>query len=285
MRARGPTGRRGAGMKAYRIRLVAWHVFKESVRDRVLYGIAAFALVLVAASLSSARSRRARTSRSSRTSGCRRSSSPAVLMTVFIGVGLVAREIDRRSIYGLLAKPLPRWEFIVGKYFGLVLTIVVNVAAMTGGALHHAGLAAGGPRRRTSGCRGTRRRSIPGCSSRCADPRRAGAAHGDRGVVLDVLVERAVVRRLHRSASSSRESRARTCVDFNDIVEAPAIGARRVGGRLDHPGVRPFDVKAQVVHGIRVPPASSLRRSPTPRCTSRWPSSRRGPVFSRREFK
>ena len=54
-----------------------------------------------------------------------------VLMTVFIGVGLVAREIDRRSIYSLLAKPLPRWEFIVGKYLGLVLTIVVNVAAMT----------------------------------------------------------------------------------------------------------------------------------------------------------
>ena len=52
-------------------------------------------------------------------------------MTVFIGVGLVAREIDRRSIFSLLAKPLPRWEFIVGKYVGLVLTIAVNVWAMT----------------------------------------------------------------------------------------------------------------------------------------------------------
>jgi ABC-type transport system involved in multi-copper enzyme maturation permease subunit len=52
-------------------------------------------------------------------------------MTVVVGVGLVAREIDRRSIFGLLAKPLPRWEFIVGKYAGLVLTVVVNVAAMT----------------------------------------------------------------------------------------------------------------------------------------------------------
>jgi ABC-type transport system involved in multi-copper enzyme maturation permease subunit len=52
-------------------------------------------------------------------------------MTVFIGVGLVAREIDRRSIFALLAKPLPRWEFVVGKYCGLVLTIFVNVAAMT----------------------------------------------------------------------------------------------------------------------------------------------------------
>jgi ABC-2 family transporter len=54
-----------------------------------------------------------------------------LLMAVFIGIGLVAREIDRRSVYSLLAKPLPRWEFIVGKYFGLVLTILVNLGAMT----------------------------------------------------------------------------------------------------------------------------------------------------------
>jgi Cu-processing system permease protein len=44
---------------------------------------------------------------------------------------LVAREIERRSIFSLLAKPLPRWELIVGKYLGLVLTVLVNVAAMT----------------------------------------------------------------------------------------------------------------------------------------------------------
>ena len=61
-------------------------------------------------------------------------------MTVFIGVGLVSREIDRRSIYSLLAKPLPRWEFIVGKYCGLVLTIVVNVAAMTVALYRDAGV-------------------------------------------------------------------------------------------------------------------------------------------------
>jgi ABC-type transport system involved in multi-copper enzyme maturation permease subunit len=54
-----------------------------------------------------------------------------VLMSVFVGVGLVSREIDRRSIHGLLTKPLPRWEFIVGKYAGLMLTIGVNVVAMT----------------------------------------------------------------------------------------------------------------------------------------------------------
>ena len=46
---------------------------------------------------------------------------------MFIGVGLVAHEIDRRSIFNVLSKPLPRWEFVVGKYLGLVLTLVVNV--------------------------------------------------------------------------------------------------------------------------------------------------------------
>ena len=54
-----------------------------------------------------------------------------VLMSVLIGVGLVAREIDRRSIYGLLARPLRRWEFILGKYLGLMLTLTGNVALMT----------------------------------------------------------------------------------------------------------------------------------------------------------
>mgnify|MGYP003331981968 CR=1 FL=1 len=54
-----------------------------------------------------------------------------VLMSVLIGVGLVAREIDKRSIFGLLARPLRRWEFILGKYLGLLMTLAGNVALMT----------------------------------------------------------------------------------------------------------------------------------------------------------
>jgi ABC-type transport system involved in multi-copper enzyme maturation permease subunit len=119
-------------MKAYRIRLVAWHVFKESVRDRVLYGIAAFAVVLVVASLVIGQITAGQDLKIIKDLGLSTIEFAGVLMTVFIGVGLVAREIDRRSIYGLLAKPLPRWEFIVGKYLGLVLTIAANIVLMTG---------------------------------------------------------------------------------------------------------------------------------------------------------
>jgi len=118
-------------MSARRIGLVAWHVFKEGVRDRVLYGIGAFAVLLVVASILIGQITAGEDVKIIKDLGLATIELAGVLMTVFVGVGLVAREIDRRSIFGLLAKPLRRWEFIVGKYAGLVLTVAVNVAAMT----------------------------------------------------------------------------------------------------------------------------------------------------------
>jgi ABC-type transport system involved in multi-copper enzyme maturation permease subunit len=117
-------------MSARRIGLVAWHVFKESVRDRVLYGIGAFALLLVAGSIAIGQITAGQDVKIIKDLGLATIEMAGALMTIFIGVGLVSREIERRSILGLLAKPLPRWEFIVGKYLGLVLTISVNLWAM-----------------------------------------------------------------------------------------------------------------------------------------------------------
>jgi ABC-type transport system involved in multi-copper enzyme maturation permease subunit len=118
-------------MTGRRIGIVAWHVFKESVRDRVLYAILAFAVVLVSASVLIGQITAGQDVKIIKDLGLATIELAGILMAVFIGVGLVAREIERRSVFALLAKPLPRWEFIVGKYLGLVLTIVVNVAAMT----------------------------------------------------------------------------------------------------------------------------------------------------------
>jgi ABC-type transport system involved in multi-copper enzyme maturation permease subunit len=118
-------------MSARRIGLVAWHVFKESIRDRVLYGIAAFAVLLVASSVLLGEITAGQDLKIIKDLGLSTIEFAGVLMSVFIGVGLVAREIDRRSIYSLLAKPLRRSEFIVGKYVGLVLTTTTNVVLMT----------------------------------------------------------------------------------------------------------------------------------------------------------
>ena len=54
---------------------------------------------------------------------------------MFIGVALVSKEMDKRTLYALLAKPVRRWEFLLGKFGGLVLTLAVNTAAMALGLL------------------------------------------------------------------------------------------------------------------------------------------------------
>jgi Cu-processing system permease protein len=113
-----------------RIGLVALHVFKESVRDRVLYAIGAFALLLVASAIAIGQITAGQDVKIIKDLGLATIELAGALMTVFIGVGLVSREIERRSIFGLLAKPLPRWEFIVGKYLGLVVTIAFNLWMM-----------------------------------------------------------------------------------------------------------------------------------------------------------
>src|SRR5207249_985869 len=58
-----------------------------------------------------------------------------LLISVFIGVALVSKEMDKRTLYALLAKPVRRWEFLLGKFGGLVLTLAVNTAAMALGLL------------------------------------------------------------------------------------------------------------------------------------------------------
>src|SRR5690606_20224805 len=108
-RARG--GRRTMTPTLRRIGLVAWHVFKEGVRDRVLYAIGAFALLLVASAILIAQITAGQDVKIIKDLGLAVIELAGVLMAIVIGVGLVAREIDRRSIFSLLTKPLPRWEF------------------------------------------------------------------------------------------------------------------------------------------------------------------------------
>ena len=54
-----------------------------------------------------------------------------LFIAVFIGIGLVSKEVERRSVYSLLPKPIHRYQLILGKYAGLALTLVVNVVIMT----------------------------------------------------------------------------------------------------------------------------------------------------------
>ena len=120
-------------MTVRRISLVAWHAFVEYARDRAFHGLGAFCLVLVllgAAALSAGPLSAGEDVKVVKDLGLALVELTGALMAVVIGAGMIARETERRSILSLLAKPLPRWEFIVGKYAGLLMTIGASVVLM-----------------------------------------------------------------------------------------------------------------------------------------------------------
>jgi ABC-type transport system involved in multi-copper enzyme maturation permease subunit len=116
-----------------RIGTVALNTFREAVRDRVLYNLVFFALVMMAAAILVGQISIDIENIVIVSLGLSAISIIGLLISVFIGVGLVSKEIDKRTLYALLAKPLRRWEFILGKFGGLALTLTVNTAAMAAG--------------------------------------------------------------------------------------------------------------------------------------------------------
>jgi ABC-type transport system involved in multi-copper enzyme maturation permease subunit len=113
------------------VRTVAINAFRESVRDRVPYNLVIFALLLMGASFVLGQLTAGQDLKIIKDLGLAATSIFGLFIAIFIGIGLVSKEVERRSIYALLAKPVTRAQFIVGKYAGLVLTLVVNVTAMT----------------------------------------------------------------------------------------------------------------------------------------------------------
>jgi ABC-type transport system involved in multi-copper enzyme maturation permease subunit len=109
---------------------VAVNVFRESVRDKVLYNLVAFAVLLMAASYLIGQLTAGQDIKIIKDLGLAAIATFGLMIAVFIGIGLVWKEVERRSIYSLLTKPLSRAEFILGKYCGLGLTLAVNVVVM-----------------------------------------------------------------------------------------------------------------------------------------------------------
>jgi ABC-type transport system involved in multi-copper enzyme maturation permease subunit len=110
---------------------VAGAVFKESVRDRVPFSLVVFALVLMAASFLMSRLTAGQDLKVMKDLGLASMNAIGLLIAIFIGTGLVSKEVEKRNIYAILAKPLSRTTFVVGKFVGLVVTLAANLAMMT----------------------------------------------------------------------------------------------------------------------------------------------------------
>jgi len=116
-----------------RILAVAANTFRETVRERVLYNLVFFALLMTLSGLLLGQLSIRQDEKILKDIGLAAMDLFGTLIAVFIGVGLVSKEIERRSLYPLLAKPLTRAEFYLGKFAGLCVTLVVNLALMAAG--------------------------------------------------------------------------------------------------------------------------------------------------------
>jgi len=230
---------------------IAVNVFRESVRDKVLYNLVLFALLLTAASYLIGQLTAGQDVKIIKDLGLSATSFFGLFIAIFIGIGLVSKEVERRSIYSLLAKPIRREQLILGKYGGLTLTLAVNVSVMA--AAIYVVLAymawATPPNLRAT------------WDAPALDPRLLEA-------VLLVFVELMLVTAValfFSTFSSPLLSAAFTLAfyvvghfsadlrNFQQVVDSPAAARVARGLYWVLPNLAQFDIKADVVHGVHVP--------------------------------
>lgn len=109
---------------------IARNTFREAVRDRVLYNLVFFVLLITAAAVFLGELTAGNEARVIVNLGLTAVLFFGAFISIFVGVGLVSKEIERRTVFAIFSKPVTRGEFIIGKYLGLCLTLLVNVAVM-----------------------------------------------------------------------------------------------------------------------------------------------------------
>jgi len=114
-----------------RVSAIALNTFREAIRQRVLYLLLVFGVAMISFAQILTFMTVGSEEKIIKDFGLASIDVFGVLTSVFIGIGLVSREIERRTVYTILAKPIHRFEFILGKYAGLSLTLFVNTTVMT----------------------------------------------------------------------------------------------------------------------------------------------------------
>ena len=160
---------------------------REAIRNRVLYTLLFFALALIGTGVLLSTLSYVERERILQDVGFAAIRIFAVAIAIFVGIGLVHREVDRRTIFTILSKPISRSEFLLGKYLGLLLTLWLQIASWALGFVAISLLVGRAARRR----RHARRAA--------ADRGRGRGRGGGRAVLLGVH-ERRCWRRSSRAA-------------------------------------------------------------------------------------
>jgi ABC-type transport system involved in multi-copper enzyme maturation permease subunit len=110
---------------------IARNTFREAFRDRVLYLFLGFAVALLVCSKLFGLLTVGDEGKVIKDFGLAGIQLSSMLIAVMMSVLLISREVDSRTVYNILAKPVPRWQFLIGKYLGLLATVAMNLALMT----------------------------------------------------------------------------------------------------------------------------------------------------------
>jgi ABC-type transport system involved in multi-copper enzyme maturation permease subunit len=235
---------------------IAINAFRESVRDKVLYNLVAFAILLMGASYLIGQLTAGQDVKIIKDLGLAATSIFGVFIAIFIGIGLVSKEVERRSIYAILSKPIERYQLVLGKYLGLLLTLAVNLSVMA--AALYLVLAY------MSWMEGP---LVTGAwEAPALDPRLLTA-------VAMIFVELAVVTAIalfFSTFSTPILSAALTfgvfiagrfsadLRNFNEVVDSPAAATLASALYWVLPNLGPFDIRAEVVHAMPVPAGEML---------------------------
>ena len=226
---------------------IAVNVFRESVRDKVLYNLVLFAVLLIGGSYLLGQLTAGQDIKIIKDLGLAATSLFGLFIAVFIGIGLVSKEVERRSIYSLLAKPIRRSQLIVGKYGGLMLTLIVNVAIMTASLYAVLAYMSWGV--------------TPAAQSVWDAPALDPALLEAIGLILVELMLITAIALFFSTFSTPMLSAALTfglyivghftsdLRNFQDVVDSPAAARLARGLYWVLPNLAQFDVKAAVVHG------------------------------------
>lgn len=113
-----------------KILAIAINTFREALRDKVLYSLIFFSMMMIGISIILDHLSVGERAKLIKDFGLASISLFGVLLAIFVGIGLVYKEIERKTVYNILSKPVHRYQFIIGKYIGLLMTLFIVVGLM-----------------------------------------------------------------------------------------------------------------------------------------------------------
>lgn len=110
---------------------ISRNTFREGIRDRLFFAVGIFAVFVLGSSLLIGPLSLGEQVRITQDIGLAAISVMSLMIAVLVGTSIVYREIDKRTIYTVISKPVERWQFIVGKFLGLAATVSLLICGMT----------------------------------------------------------------------------------------------------------------------------------------------------------